>query len=233
MYCPICNKEIAEPRDNCPTCGSRLLQAPLPPGWQYDPALPEGIFIDENGAYRWSYFLDMKRDKSMLRIAVWVIAGICIGLCALLTFMMARRGSLSDALKFCGIIVGCCAFAALIAWLVYLYMAHTNGGLHQMDFAMDNEKVTYLMPSAQRRRAANIEAAGALVSLLTGANTYPSTPTRVDSFYTAVRSVKPMPQKDYISVNNIFQHNRIYCTKAQYDFVLNYITPRCTRLGEK
>ena len=54
--------------------------------------------------------------------------------------------------------------------------------------------------------------------------------------YTAfarVRNVKLYPRRGLIKLNGILQHNQVYVTKGDYEFVRDYILTRCVNVRKK
>ena len=108
------------------------------------------LYRDDQGVYRWVYYLDMYKNFSILRTLLKAL-GIGVGLVgAIIWAYMIRSGfrtfSLTSSILFTVIMA---AVILAIAVGSYFLVAFLYGGTYVAMFAMDDRKISMYQPSDQ------------------------------------------------------------------------------------
>ena len=250
MFCRNCGNPVQDDAKFCPNCGMKLsnrgngasaagLARHVPKqgaGIRADPTLPEGIFRDDNGAYHWKYYLDMRKNPAPLFAVLKIICFSCLGVALFAGILSATAGAngiVYSIRLFLLLGFGLGAFMSLIAWAVWRIGSAARGYKYVWEYSMSREKIIVLQtPEEQERSRA---AAGVMFLLflldsdtsMAAAGSAMLASSRVDSNYADVRHIIADRRHDLIKVNNALMHNAVYAYPQQYDFVWNYITAHC------
>ena len=237
MFCPNCGNQIPDSSKFCPNCGASVSAAAPQDGptLTQDPALPEGIFCDESGAYHWVYHLDMKKNPEPLRVVIKLIFGVTFAVALLVAVMLVlgSNGVGYSLMIFCAVGGGLGAVMALVAWCVWLVEGARRGWHYLYEYLMTEERVVVLQTPEEQAHSEKLAAASFVLSVVNGSPTLAAAGTaalagvRVDSVYKDVRKVIAVRRHDLIKVNNRLMHNVVYADARQYDFVWSYITSHC------
>lgn len=250
MFCQSCGNPVPENARFCTNCGSKVMNsgnetsaagaAQASPIWntgiQADPTLPEGVFLDGNGAYHWKYHLDMRKNPAPLLAVLKILLGVSFGVALFVGILSATAGAngIGYSIRLfliLGFALG--AFMSLIAWGVWKIGSAARGYIFVWEYMMAGEKIVVLQtPEEQERSRA---AAGIMFLLflldsdtsMAAAESTMLASQRVDSNYADVRHIIADRRHDLIKVNNAFMHNAVYAYPHQYDFVWNYIAAHC------
>lgn len=237
MLCPYCGTPINPGARFCRGCGAPVTetpaqaQEPAPP--ERDPDLPEGIVRDENGAYHWTYRMNMRKNPTVLITLLKVFGGIFGGLALIMSLVLVIQGDADEVPQLLLVMAAICAGLCILSAIVWLCMAAARGGWYIIEHSMDEERVVYLSTPEEKRKTRGLAVAGFLLALasddltLAGSSMALSASERFDSVYTSVKSIQAVPRRDLIKVNNTLQRNTIYAAPHQYDFVWRYITAHC------
>lgn len=259
MFCSNCGKEITNNAKFCANCGAavRMQQAPtaapvnqptisntaafqrvaddpaVSQPFVSNPALPEGIYQDENGAYHWIYRMHMLKNPTVPIMFIKVFGGIMGGIVLLMSMIHLVNDNpeyIPDTLLLFLAITGGFILLFLIIWLI---MAAARGGYYIIEHMMDENKVVYLSTPEEKKKMRGWATAAFILGMASGDMTTMATGAalagseRFDSDYTDVKSIQAVRRRDLIKVNNVLQRNTIYAAPHQYDFVYNYIVAHC------
>ena len=118
--------------------------------------------------------------------------------------------------------------------LGYWIWAAINGGRYAALFVMDEEGVTHVQMPKTVKRGELISAIGMMLSAASSDTTteassiLAASSTAWKSEFKNVRKVIAVRQRQLIKVNELLTKNRIYVeSRADYEFVLEYILQRC------
>lgn len=189
-----------------------------------------------DGKYRWTYPMNMLKNPTAF-FTVCKIFGILGGV-AFLTMYAGPlfRGEfavIGHELKYWGIAV--LVFLA-IAGLAYLIVAAMYKGKYIVQFTMDENGILHEQIEEQKKNAKII---GGLVA---GAGAVSGNPARIgqgamvashtslSTEFSKVRSIKALPGRTTIKVNEAVTKNQVYTTREDFDFVLDYIKSHCPQV---
>ena len=198
---------------------------------------PEGgaIRLCPDGKYRWYYEYPMLKNPTVL-FTVWkvlLLAALAPGLVVLFSelgngFVAAiRQFALVYGITFGGLFVLSC--------LSYLLLAAIYGFHYIVLFEMDEQGVTHIQQEKQFRKA---QAMGWLTALAgaaagrpgpAGTGVLAATKRQTTSEFRNVSTVIGLKKRNTIKVNQLLSKNQVYVQSADYDFVWDYITSRCTK----
>ena len=218
MYCPNCGKEHPDQSNFCDNCGSKLDHSVT----SSEAELPEGIFLCEDGAYRWVYEVDLRKNNviagSLVKVTLIVILVILVPV-----LLMTGTDLVSMLLLIPAILVG----AAVLFFIGYVLNALLHGGKYCAVFTMDEEKIVHAQTKKQvkKGRILAVISAVALNDPSTGITLLAA--EKFTSAYRDVKSIEVEPAKDLIRVNETLVKNQIYVYPHQLEFVADYIISRC------
>lgn len=194
--------------------------------------LPAGITQDENGNFRWTYRLDMIKVPVLRNILMKIMFFSCLGVSALLGIINLIQGEDLDVVLtgvgiFCIVGVVLC----LITFIVYYIVISIHGRFYTVDHLMNEEGVEHIQSPEETAQSEKMEK---LVFVLELLNPDPATvglsmagQEHLISKYKDVKKIVAARKYHLIKVNNDLQHNHIYATPKQYEFVWNYIVTHC------
>ena len=116
----------------------------------------------------------------------------------------------------------------------YLIVAKQYGGKYIILFEMNEEKIVHKQMKSQFKKTHALSAFTILAGIasgnpsMTGLGIMNATRDSMTSYYSAVRKIKPRRFLSLIKVNNLFQHNQVYVSKEDFDFVLNFLREHIT-----
>ena len=197
----------------------------------------EGIRVKKctDGKYRWTYPMNMFKNLTPF-YTVLKILGILGGIAFVATYIgPAFHGNFAEIghdLKYWGIAV---LVALAIAFVSYLIVAAMYKGKYIINFTMDENGLCHEQVEFQKKNARVI---GGLVG---GAGVLTGSPGRVgqgmlvaghtslNSDFSKVRSIKPLPKISTIKVNEPLSKNQVYTDPEDFDFVLGFIKDHCPK----
>ena len=198
----------------------------------------ENIVRGSDGKYRWRYDLNLLKNPTIF-ILVWkIFFFILLGFFAFTMIVDAIEWSDFFPTRFLGslkmlgyFLIGMTVLTAL-GYFVY---AAVMGWKYSVTFEMDENGINHVQIPAQAEKARKIgraamvagAATGRLGTVGVGLN---SQRTEMYSEFSKVRRVKAYRRRNLIKVNGRLEHNQVYASKADFDFVLNFITTHCDNL---
>ena len=218
MYCPNCGKEQPDYSNFCDNCGSKLDHSVN----SSETEVPEGIFLGEDGTYRWVYEVNLWRKnviaESLVKVTLFVFFVIIV---PLMLIAGIGFGSLLVVIPVFLLVT------AILMFVGYAINAMVNGGKYCAVFSMNNEKIIH----AQSKKQVDKGRILAIISTLTF-NDYATglsllASEKFTTSYQNVKSIRIEPDKDLIRVNETFVKNQIYVQSHQMEFVADYISSRC------
>ena len=217
MYCPNCGKQLPDNSRFCDNCGS-MLNSRIPS----NTSLPDGIFLCDDGKYRWVYEINLWKNN--------VIVGSLIKVMLFVIFIIIVPVLLITGTDFISILMLIPAFllgAALLTFIGYAINAMMNGGKYCAVFTMDEEKIIHAQSKKQvdKGRIMAILSTVAFNDAATGLSLLAS--EKFVTSYKDVKNIKSEPAKNLIRVNESLIKNQIYVYPHQFNFVYDYIVSRC------
>ncbi len=210
---------------------------------------PSRVTLYEDGVYRWSYDMDMWRNRYLLNLiirilllvigipALFMLAMLLMRLIPLMTeglpvdsIMFHIRGDLAGFAIVGGMLVG----MVLLTLIIYAICAAAMHGTWRFCFQMDESAVA-LVRDARKMAALNtFGAAVAVVGLLAGkpgeslrvGNTLAVANNTGTSRFESTRRVKILPELDLLDLSEWFGMNQIYVPGEDYTFVKDFILAR-------
>ena len=221
MYCPNCGKQLPDDLNFCPDCGSRLNGEPPAPQ-PSAPELPEGIFLGEDGKYRWVYEVDLWKNnviaESLIKVMLFTIFVILVPI-----LLITGTDLLSLLMLIPVFLMG----AALLVFIGYALTAMMNGGKYCAVFTMDEEKIIHAQSKKQvdKGRIMAVISAVAFHDPSTGISLLAS--EKFATCYRDVKSIRSEPSKNLIRVNETLVKNQVYAYPHQFQFIEEHIVSRC------
>ena len=246
--CKKCGKPLPEQARFCPFCGTPVPEEPAKREGADAKAeaaeiegrkISENIFLCTDGKYRWVYEMGLFRNPTVLLLLAKIFFFVLLGIVVFSLLADACNGDL-DAETFLGTlkVFGICgAVMAGLLLVGYLIYALINGGKYVVMFEMDEQGVNHKQMPKQAKKSEDI----ALLTVLAGtASGRPSTVgaglaaarTEMYSEFSKVRKVKPRRAMRVIKVNGLLNHNQVYASAEDFDFVLNYINQAVAKAKE-
>lgn len=233
MFCQNCGAHI-DGGNFCANCGAAIAKQEAPVlNTVSDPSLPEGIYRDENGAYHWTYRMNMLKNPTVpimfLKALGCIMAGVALFMSLCHLFNGLPRYIPDTLLMLLAVTVG----LSLLFMIVWLIMAKARGGWYVVEHMMDENRVVYLSTPEEQRKMHGWTLASFILAIAGDNMTVAANSValagaeRFDSEYTDVREIQAVKHRDLIKVNNILQRNTIYAAPHQYDFVYKYIVSHC------
>ncbi len=161
-------------------------------------SLPDEVYLDANGWYRWTYYMDRKTNRSYLYLYMKIFALVILIPGAILFFMIYGRdftGAGGYLLIWMAILAG----AELLTWLIYVLIDKLNGGTTPISYAMDGELVKVHAESTK------------------------TPPYYLETVFSDVREVKFRPETDEIVLCELLRVMQVYVPPAAIPFVLGFI----------
>ena len=168
-------------------------------------SLPDDIFIDADGWYRWTYYMDRKTNPAYLHLYLKIFALIILIPGAILFFLMfggCTHSSADGAGEYLAIWMAVLAGTELLTWLIYVLIEKLQGGTTPISYAMNEEMVSV---HAENTRTP--------VSYL-------------ETFFSSVRDVRLNPAADEIELCEVLRFTQVYVPRAALPFVLGFILDR-------
>ena len=238
MICRGCGVNVGLNERFCHSCGTRLIFSdPNSGNDQFNVNSPDGtqrisdnILLYPDGKYRWIYEMSLFKNPTVIvmiwKIFFFVILGVFLFMLVLDLINEDLDGErLIGTLSFFGIfLIG----MTVIVGISYLIYAAVMGGKYIVMFEMDEKGVNHMQLPKQAKKAEALAMMTALIGLMS--NNHAAVAAGVNasgtSMYTAfssVRSVRALPRRNLIKVNERLYHNQVYAAAQDYDFVLNFI----------
>ncbi len=204
--------------------------------WYEDAALPKGMFRNSKGDIMWNYSLDMVRNPFILHLfyKIFLSCGFVFGLIIALAFG-SSMGAFDEAVGvFFVIFLGFGGGLSLLATLVYFLNMSIGGSIYTVMHIMTNECIHYSLIGSESDEKSKEKARklmGVVNFLSNGISSSGlaiETNTYMVSEYKEVKKIICDRDRDLIRLKHNVLQNRIYVSPQQYDFVLAYISSRCT-----
>ena len=210
---------------------------------------PERVTLYEDGVYRWSYVMDMWKNRYMIRL-VWKIIVPLLGLPLLFVAAMVlknaryltQQGVAREDLMFylhgdlvsLYIVAGLFAGVLLLTELIYAVCALVMHGQYRVRFEMDESAVALVRNPGTMETINTLGAVAGLIGLVAGK---PGAALRVGSTlavanntgtsrFESTRRVKRSRKYDVLDLREWFGMNQVYVPKEDYDYVRDFILAR-------
>ena len=213
---------------------------------------PSRVTLYEDGVYRWSYDLDMWRNRYILNLVIKVLL-LVLGIPTLFVLAMLLKGlipllragmPMGDALSFArndllivAIVGGLLAGMILLTLIIYAVAAAVMHGHYRLCYQMDDSAVA-LVRDPDKMKALNTF--GTVVAAVGLAIGKPGDAMRVGGTLAAVnnsgtsrfdstRRVKIVPEIDLLDLREWFGMNQVFVPREDYEFVRDFILARVSQ----
>ena len=205
-----------------------------------EPNFTSRVTLDEDGAYRWYYDLDMYRNRYLLSALLKVSGAICAGIYFLLVLLIDDRGPLVTGepweslrepvlllLPFLGVM--------LLVVLGYYLAAVIKHGGYRLQFEMTEERIRLV------RKASTQEFMNTAADIMSLLNTQKGRALQNaagsgNTKFSDVRGVTENRKHDAINLREPMGANQIMIHEEDYEFVRDFIlshVPEETRVKEQ
>ena len=198
----------------------------------------ENIYLCPDGKYRWVYELNMMKNPAIL-ITVYKVLLIAIGVVWL--FMVIVNLATDSMYGFTGFLKMTGFFLALVlafavtGFIAYAIVAASYGWNYAVYFEMDEKSVSHIQMPKQYKKAEVLGWITVLAGLTAGSYTTAGAGLlaqgndRRTSEFRNVEQIVERRRSNLIKVNQKLNYNQVYAEDADFDFVWDYITSRCTK----
>ena len=211
-----------------------------PYGDIFSPPMPVGeeVMRSPVGQYQWIYEMNLLKNPTIFLLVWKIFFFVLLGIFAFTT-LIDLFGDNADvipgSLKIFGyFLIG----MTVLVGLSYLIYAAIMGGKYIVQFEMDEQGINHKQIAAQAKKAQEI----GMITTALGAMTRNYTTmgvgmnaqrTEMYTSFAKVRKVKLYPRRGLIKLNERLNHNQVYVTPGDYEFVRDYILARCVNVKKK
>jgi hypothetical protein len=193
------------------------------------------IAVSADGLYGWRGTVDM-RENPTIGLLVVKMVGIIAGSLAVLFVCISASAGIDKRVipMMAAILLGVCAFVALLAAVIYLIYRAALGGAYSADYLMDETGFVF-RPSRKENKIAKGAAVGsAVIAAMAGsygitAAGIAAVNTEAATRFASVYRVKGIKRHCVIKVSEPFLYNQVYVAPQDYDFVYRFICDRCPK----
>ncbi len=192
------------------------------------------VQLCNDGKYRWVHEVSLYKNPVILILLLKIFFWVCVGIWA---FSILLRGCDSiDSKDFLDMAWGdtkmfmiITAGAMVLCLISYYIYALIMGGKYCVLFEMNEKGVLHKQMPKQAKKAELIGAITALAGVMsrnittTAVGLNAAGRTEMYSTFASVKTVESLPKRNTIKVNETLNHNQVYVSAADYDFVLRYI----------
>ena len=177
---------------------------------------PERVTAGEDGTYRWSVDVDLKKDHYVQNLTMKIMLFICAGICLMTLIFAAMTGDVSMA----WIPPVCCVAALLITVLVLRLFRLAVKDRYTVGYEMTEEGVRLVRDPVTVRmmRSVAVFTPGGAGAVQPGATKFRN-----------VRSMREVPETHMICLNTTVSALQIWVPAEDYDVVCNYIREHTDR----
>ena len=199
--------------------------------------LTHGVTLCEDGKYRWIHSVSLYKNPTFFFLIWKIFSFIILGVFVFTSVIDAADdrdffwAGLLSSLKFFGVVFAGMTVLVSVGYLIY---AVVMGGRYTVEFEMDENGVNHAQIASQAKKARRIGQAAAAAGMAAGSFSAlgagaASARTEMYSDFSKVRAVKAYPRRSLIKVNCRLDHNQVYASKEDFEFVKNFIVSHCPR----
>ena len=199
--------------------------------------ISEHVSLCKDGKYRWIYSMNLLKNPTILLIVWRIFLFMLLGIFAFVFIFDAKLGleRFLMNLKAFGIALGVMTIVVILGYLLYTAII---GGKYIVEFEMDENGVNHKQVASQAKKAKRIGKTVAGVGAITGNVSMVGTGinsqrTEMYSDFKHVKRVLAFQHFNLIKVNAPLNHNQVYASKEDFDFVKNYILSHCPNIKKK
>ena len=197
----------------------------------------EHIQQGSDGKYRWVYKLHMLKTHTIIQDVFWALFITVVITWLIVFFIQLFSGEMSwESFLFSLGMIGLVFVILLVLSIpAYLLVAAMYGWYYTVRFTMDEEGITHEQEPRQMKKTRLMGCLTVVVGLLArrpttvGAGLIAGSRSMLYSRFTSVKEVKGKRRQHLIKVNETLNHNRIYVSDEEFDFVYDYISSRCKK----
>ncbi|MBO4392312.1 MAG: zinc ribbon domain-containing protein [Clostridia bacterium] len=237
MYCQKCGSENAEGSAFCSKCGEPMTGDVSQANVSSAPS--EGrVTLYPDGKYRWRYEMSLFKNPTYFWLVWKIFFFIILGIFAFITIIDAFDWGIEHAAENLPMLLYFLIGMTVITIIGYLIYAAIMGGKYIVDFEMDENGINHAQAAKQAKKAKAIGTATMVAGLATGRLTtvgvgLNAQRTEMYSDFNRVKKVKAYPRKNTIKVNETLNHNQVYASDEDFEFVKNFIVSHCPNLKNK
>lgn len=202
------------------------------------PVFTEHIQQGTDGKYRWVYKLHMLKTHTIIQDVFWALLITAFITWLITFFILLFSGEMSwqDFLFSLGMIGLVTLILLVLCIPAYLIVAAMYGWYYTVRFTMDEEGITHEQEPRQMKKARLMGCLTVMVGLLArrpstvGAGLISGSRSMLYSRFSKVKEVKAKRSQHLIKVNETLNHNRIYVSDEDFDFVYDFIRSRCKKV---
>lgn len=202
------------------------------------PVFTEHIQQGADGKYRWVYKLHMLKTHSIIQDVFWAlfITAFITWLIIFCIQLFSGEMSWESFLFSLGMIGLVLAILLVLSIPAYLIVAAVYGWYYTVNFTMDEEGITHEQEPRQMKKAQALGCLTVVVGLLArrpstvGAGLIAGSRSILYSRFSKVKEVKAKRRQHLIKVNETLNHNRIYVSDEEFDFVYDFICSHCKKV---
>ena len=195
------------------------------------------VRLCKDGKYRWKYEMNMLTNPMIFLTVLKVFWGVVIGLFLVFGFFLyVIHGDWEGLWGMAKAMLIVLAIFFGLTILGVLLVAAKYGGKYIVLFEMDEKGIVHMQEPKQFKKAQKLGAVTAMAgaaggSLSTaGAGMLAASRNSSTSEFSKVRKVKPRRWLHVIKVNQLLNHNQIYVSKEDFDFVYDFIKSHCPKV---
>lgn len=193
------------------------------------------VKLCDDGKYRWVYAKNLFTDPSIFFLIWKIFFFIILGLFIVMNVADLLNWGKFDIIKNLPILIYLLLGMTALTGLGYLVYAAIMGGKYAVEFEMDENGVTHRQIALQAEKAKKLgqttviggAAAGSFTAVGAGIN---AQRTEMYSDFARVKKVKAYPRSNTIKVNAPFNHNQVYASKEDFEFIKDFIISHCGNL---
>lgn len=192
------------------------------------------VQLCSDGKYRWLYEMSLVTNPTIFltvfKVFFWIIL---VGWVVFGFFLYVIHGDWKGLLDMGKAMLLVLALFAVLTFLGVLVMAALYGGKYKVLFEMDEKGVRHIQLPAQAAEAKKLGILTALFGLaakkptVAGAGMLAAGKNASTSEFDKVRRVAARRFLHLIKVNQLLEHNQVYASDEDFDFVYQYIKTRC------
>ena len=194
----------------------------------------ERVRLCEDGKYRWTHPLDLRKNPTIL-ILVYKLFGIIFSIPLL--YMVVRAAIEGDwawawenSIKIWLIVM---AVIAVIIYLSYRMVMGFYGGKFIVHFTLDSGELSYRQDAVQEQRSRKLGILAFLVGLLSedpstmGQGVHMASGSAHTAPLDKIRRIRPCRSQQLIKLSQGLLQNRVYVQDEDFDLVLGFLRQHC------
>lgn len=237
MFCQKCGHKNADNASFCSACGEQLTVYVTEANTGFD--LSQGtVDLCPDGKYRWRYEMSLFKNPTYFWLVWKIFFFIILGIFAMAMIFDTIDWGIEHAAGNLPFLLYLLIGMTVLTVIGYLIYAAIMDGKYIVDFEMDENGINHVQAPMQAKKAKAIGAAtmaagfaaGRMTTVGVGLN---AQRTEMYSDFSRVKKIKAYPKRNTIKVNETLNHNQVYASDRDFEFVKNFIIAHCPNLKSK